>query len=34
MYHKANLNRIMSECTGQPIEKVLPTDTLFTSQNP
>ena len=22
MYHKANLNRIMSECTGQPIEKV------------
>lgn len=23
MYHKANLNRIMSECTGQPIEKVL-----------
>ncbi len=24
MYHKANLNRIMSECTGQPIDKVLP----------
>ncbi len=23
MYHKGNLNRIMSECTGQPIEKVL-----------
>lgn len=22
MYHKANLNRIMAECTGQPIEKV------------
>ena len=22
MYHKANLNRIMSEYTGQPIEKV------------
>jgi hypothetical protein len=21
MYHKANLNRIMAECTGQPIEK-------------
>lgn len=23
MYHKANLNRIMSEYTGQPIEKVI-----------
>ena len=22
MYHKANLNRIMAQCTGQPIEKV------------
>jgi len=22
MYHKANLNRIMSECTGQPIERI------------
>ncbi|KAK9917403.1 hypothetical protein WJX75_003979 [Coccomyxa subellipsoidea] len=22
MYHKGNLNRIMSECTGQPIEKI------------
>lgn len=22
MYHKANLNRIMSDYTGQPIEKV------------
>ena len=24
MYHKANLNRIMAECTGQPIEKARP----------
>jgi len=24
MYHKANLNRIMSEYTGQPIDKVPP----------
>lgn len=23
MYHKANLNRIMSDYTGQPIEKVI-----------
>ena len=23
MYHKANLNRIMSDYTGQPIEKVM-----------
>ena len=22
MYHKANLNRIMAECTGQPVERV------------
>lgn len=22
MYHKTNLNRIMAECTGQPVEQV------------
>lgn len=24
MFHKANLNRIMAECTGQPIEQARP----------
>ncbi len=31
MYHKANLNAIMAECTGQPIEQVSDLRSLFCS---